>query len=210
MEEWRDIKGYEGLYKISSYGRVYSYHKRDTLKLNYNNKNGYYSVKLSKSNICKKFLVHRLVAESFIPNPNNYPQVNHKDENKQNNYVDNLEWCTAKYNCNYGGHNEKLSKSLKGRVINEDWKRKLSLNHRDTSGSKNPMYGKTYSKHPYSRKVQCITTGKTFDCIKEAGKYYFLNESVTRNITLCCRGKYKYSGKHPVTGEKLVWRYIND
>ena len=71
---------------------------------------GYYSVHLYKE--CGKRtpkMIHRLVAEHFLPNPNNYPQVNHKDENKLNNHIDNLEWCTEKYNSNYGKHHIKLS-----------------------------------------------------------------------------------------------------
>lgn len=108
-EEWKDVKGYEGIYQISSYGRVKSTRRRGSqggiLKLSLDKKNtGYFKIRLCKSNHYKSFFIHRLVAQAFIANPNNYPQVNHKDENRQNNNVDNLEWCTNKYNSNYGNH----------------------------------------------------------------------------------------------------------
>jgi hypothetical protein len=70
--------------------------------------------------------VHRLVAMAFIPNPDNLPQVNHKDENKCNNNVDNLEWCTAKYNSNYGTRSIRQSEKMKGRILTEEHKRKIS------------------------------------------------------------------------------------
>ena len=87
---------------------------------------GYYSVVLSKNGILKIFKVHRLVAQAFIPNPNNYKEVNHKDENKANNVVTNLEWCDRKYNQNYGTRTEKCSKkvyqyTLDGKFVKE-WK----------------------------------------------------------------------------------------
>lgn len=110
MEEiWKDIEGYEGSYQVSNYGRVKcltrlrgkivkrrAYEK--ILKLD--PYTPYLSTRLtdSKTGIAKKFLVHRLVAKAFIPNPNNYPFINHKDLNKINNHVSNLEWCTAKEN----------------------------------------------------------------------------------------------------------------
>ena len=104
-EEWRDIKGYEGLYQVSNLGNVRSLHwyGGDTIKNRalVNHTTGYLMVSLSNKKKCKPFLVHRLVAEAFIPNPNNYGFVNHKDENKQNNCVDNLEWCTKSYNAIY-------------------------------------------------------------------------------------------------------------
>lgn len=111
QEIWKDIKGFEGLYQVSSFGRIRSF--KTSTKLGYGKKwhilnptvlnTGYESVTLYKSKTEKKRqLVHRLVAENFIPNNNNYPCVNHKDENKRNNQVDNLEWCTYQYNNAYG------------------------------------------------------------------------------------------------------------
>ena len=95
MEIWKKIKGKED-YEVSNYGRVRS--KWRVLKPSLNGK-GYYRVSLGARNF--KF-VHRLVAEAFVDNPNGYPIINHKDENKTNNYASNLEWCTHKYNSNYG------------------------------------------------------------------------------------------------------------
>ena len=111
MEEvWKDIEGYEGLYRISNKGRVKSLARpnnsgrntRTDFIMSLGNTHGYVSVVLCKDSKTKSFLVHRLVAKAFIENPNNYPCINHKDENKTNNNADNLEWCTVKYNNNYG------------------------------------------------------------------------------------------------------------
>lgn len=102
MEEiWKEIKEYEGLYQVSNMGRVKSLRKNIILKKSITYR-GYEKVNLSVNNIHKDYSVHRLVANAFIPNPDNLPQVNHKDENKTNNCVNNLEWCTQKYNINYG------------------------------------------------------------------------------------------------------------
>jgi len=105
-EIWRDITGYEGKYQISSDGRVKSMNynhkgRAKILKPTINN-TGYKKVNLYNNGKAKIVFVHRLVAEAFIPNPNNMPVVNHKDENKLNNQVDNLEWCTIGYNVTYG------------------------------------------------------------------------------------------------------------
>ena len=107
-EIWMDIKGYEGKYKVSNQGRVYSIRSNKYLAIG-NNRKGYLYVRLWKDNIEKKEYIHRLVARHFIPNPNNLPQVNHKDENKENNRVENLEWCDAKYNNNYGSHSKRVA-----------------------------------------------------------------------------------------------------
>lgn len=105
-EIWKDVIGYEGLYQVSNFGNVKSLNYMKTGKekvLNARkNKYGYLCIALSKEGRKKFYFVHRLVAIAFISNPNNYPQVNHKDEDKTNNACFNLEWCSAKYNMTYG------------------------------------------------------------------------------------------------------------
>ena len=105
-ELWKDIEGYNGKYQISNKGRLKSFAQDSTNgKIKYGNKTlkGYYDFVLYDDNGNKSTCaVHRLVALAFIPNPNNYPQINHKDENKANNSVENLEWCTNDYNSHYG------------------------------------------------------------------------------------------------------------
>lgn len=119
MEIWKDIKGFEGQYQVSNFGRIRSLDryvigkskskylkKGKIMKLDVNSK-GYCNICLHKNAKPVYVGVHRLVAEAFIPNPLNLPCVNHKDENPSNNHVDNLEWCTYKYNSNYGTAIEK-------------------------------------------------------------------------------------------------------
>ena len=118
----KDIKGYEGLYAITPEGEVWSYKKK--MFLVPRNSKGYLRVKLCRDGQKKWYRVHRLVAEAYIPNPENLPQINHKDENKTNNCLQNLEWCDAKYNSNYGTRNEKFKKpvlqyDLNGNFIKE-------------------------------------------------------------------------------------------
>ena len=97
---WKLIIGYENLYKINNYGEVLSLRSNKILKPN-NNGIGYFIIQLCKNGKRKNYLIHRLVAEHFLDNPNNLPEVNHKDEDKSNNFVNNLEWCKHKYNMNY-------------------------------------------------------------------------------------------------------------
>ena len=104
----KDIKGYEGLYAVTSCGRVWSC-RQNRFLIPINQNCGYRSVTLCKNGIRKPTLVHRLVAMAYIPNYENKPQVNHKDEDKTNNCVNNLEWCDAKYNTTYGKAQERLT-----------------------------------------------------------------------------------------------------
>ena len=99
-EEWKDVAGYEGLYRVSNLGNVYSNYTHRNLKP-HKRKDGYMSVSLFNDTKSKRHLVHRLVAEAFIENPNNFPIINHKDETPSNNCVNNLEWCDFKYNNTY-------------------------------------------------------------------------------------------------------------
>ena len=115
----KDIKGYEGIYGITSCGKVWSYRRKKFLKPGTDG-NGYLKVKLCKDNENKNCYVHRLVAEAYIPNTENLPEINHKDENKANNCLQNLEWCDRKYNNNYGFCITKRSNSHKKPILQYD------------------------------------------------------------------------------------------
>lgn len=124
-EIFKDIPGYEGKYQISNLGRIWSIGKQMYLKPK-KSESGYLRIGLYAKNGKQKFeSIHRLVALTFIPNPDGLPQVNHKDENKQNNCVENLEWISAKDNTNYGTRNarvsEKLSKPVCQYSLNGEW-----------------------------------------------------------------------------------------
>ena len=119
----RDVKGYEGLYAVTSCGKVWSYKYKKFLKPRAT-RIGYLQVGLWKNGKMKNYYAHRLVAEAYLPNPENLPQINHRDENKANNCLQNLEWCDAKYNINYGTRNDKIKKpilqyDLDGNLIRE-------------------------------------------------------------------------------------------
>ena len=187
MENWRNIPGYED-YEVSNYGRVRSLDRVDSrgrklkgkeLKQSVS-KHGYKRVCLYKNGKAQSVRVHRLVAMAFLPNTNNLSCVNHKDENKANNHLSNLEWCTYKYNSNYGTVKERISKAMKGKQI----------------GAKNPR----------ARKVMCINNSIIFDTVIEAAKYAGTYRS---NIAKQIQGKIKYAGKDPVTGEPLTWQYLD-
>lgn len=124
IEIWKDIKGYEGLYQVSNLGRVKSLgnnkRRKEKILKQVEDGGGYLFVLLCKNGKGKMFKVHRLVAQAFTPNPNNYPQVNHKDENKQNNCVWNLEWCDCKYNINYGTGIERRIEKVSKTVLQYD------------------------------------------------------------------------------------------
>lgn len=114
----KDIPNYEGLYSITEDGQVWSYRKKRFLKP-YDNGIGYQTVSLFKDKIGKQLLVHRLVAITYIPNPNNYPEVNHKDEKKWHNEVSNLEWCDHIYNNNYGTRNQRMGNTKRSKALSD-------------------------------------------------------------------------------------------
>lgn len=119
-EVWKDIEGYEGLYQVSNMGRVRSLDREDALGRRRKgrvlagglNGKGYLMVRLCRDGYVENKYIHRLAAKAFLDNPDNFPQVNHKDENKTNNAVSNLEWCTALYNNTYGDHSKHIAKAL--------------------------------------------------------------------------------------------------
>lgn len=125
-EIWRDIKGYEGLYKISNFGRVVSYHcNKIKLMSIAQHSSGYKQANLYKDGKHETLLVHRLVAAAFVPNPNNYNEVNHIDENKCNNNADNLEWVSHGDNCRYGTRNARISQNSKGQKRSDEQRAKM-------------------------------------------------------------------------------------
>lgn len=163
LEEWRDIKGYEGLYQVSDLGRVRSL---DRLSTNGNrlkgqilkpatNKGGYLQVSLRKDGKTRSFLAHRLVAEAFCPNPDNLPFVNHCNERKNDNKAFNLDWISFDENINYGTRNERISKA-------------------------------------HGKRVRCIETGIVYYSAREAARQLGIDSStiskVCRGIKRTCGG----------------------
>ena len=117
-EEFIDVKGYSGAYQVSNLGRVkknFANGKSMIRKQRYT-REGYLMVTIWKNNKSKTKKVHRLVAETFLDNPNNYPQVNHKDEDPTNNTLENLEFCTRKYNINYGNRQDRINKTRQSAI----------------------------------------------------------------------------------------------
>lgn len=170
---WKDIPGFEGKYQVNQVGQVRSLNYKRTGKVKRLSpeltSNGYLRVGLfNKYGKYKHYLVHRLVAMTFIPNPNNLSQVNHIDENKSNNAVWNLEWCTPKYNMNYGT-------ALERRIA-----------------SKKDMHYNVGINNPNSTPIIMLdkTTLKPlayFYSITEANNY--LGKKDISNISHCLRGK---------------------
>jgi hypothetical protein len=119
-EIWKDIEGYKGLYQISNLGQVKSLNYSNTREIKKlslcKQSNGYLVCLLYRNGNRKTYKIHRLVAQTFLSNPNNYPVINHKDEDKTNNCVDNLEWCSISYNNAYGTHREKVGNAHKKEV----------------------------------------------------------------------------------------------
>lgn len=185
MEEiWKNIKGFEGLYQISNYGRLKS------LSRQVKNKNGfritkekiikpaigscgYYQYPLTKNGTKKTILVHREVAKAFVDNPNNLYEINHKDENKLNNFFENLEWCNRRYNNTY-----------------KDRKEREIETQRNT--------------HPSRKKIEQIDKSgyvvANYQSIREAER---MTGIIHNNICECLKGRRKSAGGY-------YWKYISD
>ena len=187
-EIWKEIEGYPN-YQVSNMGRIKrlstGYYRRTEkiLKPQLQN-NGYLHIKLSQKDKTKCILVHRLVAQVFIPNPNNLPQVNHINEDKTDNRVENLEWCTQKYNINYGNG---ISKRVKTNKENGTYKKIGEINSKIRSKSI-LQFSKDNS---FIRKWDCI-----MDVQKELGYD-------NRQICSCLKNRQK-------TAKGFKWVYADD
>ena len=148
---WKDIPGYEDLYQVSNTGKIFS--KTTNRELSVIQKgNGYTCITLcDKDHNKKQFRIHQLVARAFIPNPNNLPMINHKNEIKNDNRVENLEWCTAQYNISYGSRPERISQKLKGVPKSKEAIEKRLVTMREklsnmTKEERSKMFGRTFTE----------------------------------------------------------------
>lgn len=148
---WKDIPGYEGLYKVSNTGKIFSVVTNRELSV-IQKKDGYTCISLcDKDHNKKQYRIHQLVAKAFIPNPNNYPFINHKNEIKNDNRVENLEWCSIKYNSSYGSAPKKISEKLKGVPKSKEAieKRRITMKEKlsnMTKEERQAMFGRTMSE----------------------------------------------------------------
>ena len=186
-EEWKDIKGFEGKYMVSNLGRVKSLNYNNTGKEGilkaYTNVHGYLFVVLYKEGKRKLPLVHRLVAQAFLENPQNLPEVNHKNEDKTDNRVENLEWCSRLYNLTYNGRAKKAGKKLRGRKQSEESIKRIS-----EKMTNNPKLSKpVYSIDKESGLIMW------WQSASEAKRCTGINKG---SIIKCCQGKRNSAGGH--------------
>ena len=190
-EIWKDIEGYENLYKVSNMGRVKSLERMkwngrgyqkvpEKILEGYDIGNGYLYVGLYRGGKSKQCLVHRLVATAFLDNSDNLPEVNHKDENKKNNCVENLEWCSKLYNINYGTGSKRSAEKRRGRKQTEEHIKKRSK----------PVF----SVDKDSGLIMY------WESTREAERCTDIPHG---NIINCCKGKAKSCGNH-------IWFYADD
>ena len=192
VENWRDIEGYEGSYQVSDCGRVKSLQRKITYKdgrekvlqekilHNFLSDLGYYHVMLSKNGTPKRYKVHRLVAKAFIPNPNELPIINHRDECKTNNVVENLEWCDQNYNIHYGT------------MIDRGKEKQLNRSDLSKEVEQYTLDGKLVG---------------TFKSASEVEREY--PQFKTASISRCCMGGQILNGKWQTitTYKGYVWKY---
>ena len=208
----KPVKGYEGYYEVDQFGRVFGLER--IIKVNDNGRNyekpiagkqlkqsmhtkGYKTVSLTKDGKTKTLFVHRLVAEAFIPNETNLPMVNHKDEDKTNNFVGNLEWCDAEYNNTYGTKTIRQAGKIRGVQHTPEQNKKISSSMKE--------YYKTHSSKSIGRisekrkGVIGIRGGETllFKCVKDAANAVFGSRA---NISRSCNSKTRTA-----YGYKWMW-----
>ena len=181
MEEWRDIKGYEGLYQVSNTGKVKSLGNGKSNNSNNNKERilkgkedkGYLKVNLYKDGKRKSYLVHVLVATAFLENPEGYTELNHKDEDKTNNCVENLEYCSRSYNVNYGTRNKKAGKRISEKNTNNPKLSKPVIGINKISG----LIVEFPSNREASRQLG-INSSSICSCLKgrkkSAGEFYWI------------------------------------
>lgn len=189
MEEWKNIKGYEGLYQINKKGQIRSLDRYATIKSGAQRivkgkmkiasirKDGYYSLILSKKGINKRYVVHRLLAETFIPNPENKCCVNHIDGNKQNNELSNLEWCS---------HVENMKHAFKTKLIDNE-----ALIKR----------GAKISKERRKKVAQFTKDNKLIAVYESQHEAEVATNIPQGRISFCCSGKYKTAGG-------FIWKFV--
>ena len=182
IEDWKSIEGYEKLYEISNLGRVkslnYNGTKKEKILKPSIDKDGYLGVVLCNNGNKKSFRVHRLVAMAFIPNPQNLPIINHKNQIVNDNRIENLEWCNYVYNNNYADRNKKVAIASRNRMLGKKGK----LNPSSKSVLQFTKDGN------FIRKWYCIT-----DVEREIGIMH-------QDISKCCKGKQKTAGN-------FIWKY---
>ena len=210
----RDIPGYEGEYAVTSCGKIWSY-KNNIFLVQGQNRKGYKVVQLCKNGKQKSFLVHRIVALVYVDNPHKYPEVNHKDETRNNNCANNLEWCTRRYNNTYGNSVEKRARITGKKVIcietGETYysigeaarktgidkgciQRSCALRCKPLNGI-HFLYYDYYLEHydelkkEYTvKEVYCVQNGKTYRNAVEASKDTGVESVYIRQT---CNGRYK-------------------
>lgn len=206
QELWKDLKRFDNLYQVSNKGRVRSLIHNVILKpanIAYRNQeksNGYQVVNIKK----KIYYVHRLVAEEFIPNPDNLPQINHKDGNKQNNNVENLEWCTNSENMSHAYRLGLICRTKSKCSKNQEkWREIFGKKYHATKANtifKEQWFKEKYIKPNQKAIIQLDKNGnkiKEWESMKLAGEKLNISK---QNISACCRGIRKTAGG-------FIWKY---